>query len=371
MKIGVITYWWSDDNYGQILQAYALQAYLKAKGHDVFLIKYKEKPIVEKKSFLSKVLSLNIEKVKKKIHLRKVAYIKKKYPRHFGSFKAQYLKFSKAEYDSYASLLANPPEADMYICGSDQVWNSSFRKPIEPYLLDFGDAKVKRISYAASFGMTKLSDIDKEIFNKCLANFDGISVRERTGVQICNDLGYRDVKWVSDPTLLLNRNEWLRIADFSMSGKTDKMKVLVYTLNKTIADKDKIIQDLKNRPNTDVRHITANNDISGDTYPSINQWIGLISESDFIVTNSFHGMVFCIIFNKRFVVLPTTASFEGMNDRIESLLYRCKLEDHILKEFDQELIEILLKKNIDWQTVNTEIRNWQKDTFFFFEEMGL
>lgn len=369
MKIGILTYWWTDDNYGQLLQAYALQTYLKKKGHDVFLIKYQEKKILKKKSFIERLSSITIEKILKKIESRKIKLNKKRHPRFFEDFKREYLVFSDEKYDSYLELQSSPPNADLYICGSDQVWNSKLRNPIEPYLLSFGNTNTKRASYAASFGLVELSDVDKIIYKRCLAVFDAISVRERTGVDICNQLGYTNVYWLADPTLLLNINEWLAISKKRIAENKDKTNVFVYTLNETIEDKTKVIEYFKEKKNTVVNHVTANNDISGNVYPTIHEWITSINEADFVITNSFHGLVFCIIFNKNFLVLPTTKSFIGMNDRVDSLLYKCDLKDNILTHFDEAKLELFLNKKIDWKNTNDNIKEWLKESDAFFDDL--
>lgn len=350
MKIGIMTFWESQNNYGQLLQAFAMQAHLKKEGHEAFLIKFYRIYPVKNKSLIKKLAQLL--KGKKKVE-----------DRGFDLFRNRYFSFSEQGYKSYQELIDNPPVADAYICGSDQVWNNTFSVPCEPFLLGFGDKNVKRISYAASIGQKSLSTDTAELFKKHLKNFNGISVRERSSVDICTKIGFNNVVWVPDPTLLFNKSEWCDLLSLSTSEATKQSEsIFVYTLaNSEITDKQKFIDYSTSMPGVDVIHTSANNDSSGNSYPTINEWVGYISRADYIITNSFHGMVFCIIFNKKFVILPNTGQAAGMNERITSLLGRFNLEDHVMYEFSKEKIDQLFSKEIDWKSINKSISDWGKE----------
>ena len=164
MRIGVVTYWSSDDNYGQQLQCFALQQYLISQGHDAFLIKY----------LPPKRMLTFFEKILKKVTLQNVANLitgerkknrkfqanemllkkeneKKNKARHFSDFRRRYIRSTETIYGSISELRQNPPSADIYICGSDQVWNNPILdENTAGWFLDFGEAK--RIAYAVSIG---------------------------------------------------------------------------------------------------------------------------------------------------------------------------------------------------------------------------
>jgi hypothetical protein len=160
MKIGIMTFWWSDDNYGQILQCYALQKYLRDAGHDAYLIRYDPRGDYEKKLWDKVIRALNpIELffyLQRRIRNKKI--IKKNKLRKFNEFRDKYIRQSERIYYHYNDLVPDPPEADVYIAGSDQIWNifslpiQQVKKRLRAYFLDFGKPDIKRIAYAASFG---------------------------------------------------------------------------------------------------------------------------------------------------------------------------------------------------------------------------
>ena len=177
MKIGIMTFWWSDDNYGQLLQCYALQKFLKDLGHEVFVIKYREKH----KPLYTKILkALNPKKVFKfftnTIKQRKVIAEQKQFNREFDKFRNRYITWTDRIYNSYDELKRNPPKADVYIVGSDQVWNptiaSTAGDALKAYFLDFGNENIKRWSYAASFGQVQLEQQWIEVITPLLKKFD-------------------------------------------------------------------------------------------------------------------------------------------------------------------------------------------------------
>ena len=371
MKIGIMTFWESQNNYGQLLQAFALQTYLKQKGHDVFFIKFYRIPSSKKKSALSRlkfktVVYLN-DHFNLNLELTKTGSSEP--DRGFSPFKKEHLKFSPRSYTSLAELKKNPPEADAYICGSDQVWNNTFKVPAEPFLLPFGKSTTKRIAYAASIGQREVSAETAQLFQRLLSDFNAVSVRENSSLSICMDAGYKNPVWVPDPTLLFAKTDWLRLLPVPAGNfKAGSKKVFIYTLgNSAINDKDAYLDYIKALPGAEVQHASANGDTSGNCYPSSPDWLCLIAESDFIMTNSFHGMVFCIIFNKKFIILPNTGAKEGMNERITSLISKFNLEQHMMFGFDQAKMDSLMSCDTDWEYVNKQIADWRHVAHEFLE----
>lgn len=365
MKIGIMTFWESQNNYGQILQILALQTFLEQNGHEAFVIRYKRSAsVAKKKSILQKFKTFDVQRfISNRRHKSKRAYEAQVKPRKFDAFKAQYLKFGDTEYKSLGQLVETPPEADVYISGSDQVWNNSFSVSCEAFLLGFGAAKTKRLSYAASFGKRELDAGTVQLFEQYIHKFDGISVREKSGLDICNRLGVNNSVWVPDPTLLFNKEEWLKILSVQTEGGNQKDgNVLLYTLgNSPIKSKGKYVQYAKDVAGENVIHVSANEDFAGAHYLTIQEWVESIHKSDFIITNSFHGAVFCIIFNKNFVVLPNTGTASGMNERIESLLGKIGMTDHLMYSYSKEGLDAMRNKTIDWDTTNASIRSWRSE----------
>ncbi len=371
MKIGIMTFWESQSNYGQILQVFALQTFLEQNGHEAFVIRYKlVAPAARKKTVLERVRNFKLTRfVNNRRYKGKKTFEQVQKPRQFDMFKKEYLKFSAGEYQSVPQLVAAPPEADVYIAGSDQVWNNSFSVSCEAFLLGFGGNETKRLSYAASFGKKELDPVTTQLFERYIGKFNDISVREKSGLEICRKLGVAGT-WVPDPTLLFNREEWLKLLKIPVQPATNNAtkQVLLYTLgNSAIKDKRQYMQYARKVAGQNVVHVSANEDYAGAHYLTIQEWVAGIQKADFIITNSFHGVVFCIICNRNFVVLPNSGHAAGMNERIDSLLGRLDLTDHLMYEYNQERLDKLRTKNINWQPVNQTIRDWQEDALAFLQ----
>ncbi|WP_028298770.1 polysaccharide pyruvyl transferase family protein [Olivibacter sitiensis] len=356
-----MTFWESKNNYGQILQLFALQQYLKKLGHDPFLIRFKRVPPNDTRTLIQKIrdeglLRLILQKLeapkrKKSIELDKL--------RHFRAFKAENIVFGKKDYRNLAELRADPPKADVYIVGSDQVWNNKFSVSAEPFLLGFGDDRIKRISYAASFGQSVIDEETQLLFKKYLPAFKAISVREKSGVDICNHMGVA-AEWLPDPTLLFEAREWEDMLCLNMPNNINQKSIFAYTLgNSKIKDLDKFVGFLRRKSGYKLIRAGANSDFSGDCYPTIPEWVAHIKQADFVLTTSFHGMVFCIIYNTNFVILPNTGKALGMNERIVSLLAKLGLQDHIMDKYSHEKLNGLFTKKVNWGYVNEQLSNWR------------
>ncbi len=378
-KIGVMTFWESQENYGQLLQATALQIFLERNGNDAFLIKYDKSKAVKKKrpDLSARIRDIGWNK------LLQASAVKRKFnsffgglakpDRHFDSFKDDFLKFSAQSYNSIDELKASPPVADVYITGSDQVWNHNYTVDSEPFFLQFGPASTRRMSYAASFGHSTLPTELKKKYREYLKGFDGISVRESSGVELCKQMGFDETQLVPDPTFLLDKTEWSAYGredkQFSTGKKT---KVFVYTIgNRSSATMDELISYVSALPDVEVSHVSINKDFSGKRFPSIPEWLGYYQQADLVITNSFHGMVFSTIFNKNFIGIPSAGDKAGMNDRLTTFLEKLGLENYLLGQFDKEQVDGMLSRKEDWGKVNSKVKEWRKqaETFLNFERV--
>jgi polysaccharide pyruvyl transferase WcaK-like protein len=216
-----MTFWWSNDNYGQILQCYALQKYLRNMGHDAYLIKYNPaNDFVKTPLWIKFVKAINLARLvkylsymlKKKLIYTKIENANKQ--RDFDGFRRKYIKQYEKEYFSYDELVSDPPEADIYIAGSDQIWNPNLlsykntKNQTKAYFLDFVVPGKKRIAHAASFGKETLPDEFIQEITPLLHKFDYISVREKSGLDLCQQCGIDTAEWVPDPVVLLNVNDY-------------------------------------------------------------------------------------------------------------------------------------------------------------------
>ena len=364
MRICIITFSNSDENYGQLLQCWSLQKTLECFGHEVYVINYSK--IYKKFSVKILLKSLLIYPIIKKIKRcyqenKNSAFVSKlnegNQKRNFDVFRKTKLHYYPIEYHSIEELQNNPPDADCYVAGSDSIWAQILNdKNNRAYFLDFGSENIKRVSYSASFLMNEYPLKWKPELKRLLSRFDAISVREPEGKRICSDIGCSsDI--VCDPTLLLSRNEI--VSTFNINEIPTKT-VYVYSVN--IQNKDEIRWDeLKDAAEKYCYNIKVT--VSSGMYPgyeiygesvdydycSIEKWIDNINNSSYVVSSSFHGVVFSIIMETPFVYVPFKGGKERLNARIYYLLDILGLSDRIMNE-DSNFSQIM-SKQIDWKSV--------------------
>lgn len=315
-------------NHGAYLQALALVIYLQSIGHEAEIINYRP-------DYLRGHFNLwHIEHRYKKIGLgwlyllaklpeRLIAFKRKKV---FDKFYKKHIQTTTQEYHSIDELRANPPIADCYIAGSDQIWNTSFKNGTDPgFYLDFGGKSVKRISYAASFATDELADFATDFVKEKLCNFDYISVRESSGLNILNNLGFNGEQ-VVDPVFLLPIQWWDK---FASNDGLNENYILVYDFEnspeiKTIAKRLAKLKNIKIYSIGSHKLKYANrNYINYDP----TTFVGLIKNAKYVISNSFHGSAFALIFKKNFFVVNRA---DGLNVRMRDLLSKCNLQSRII-----------------------------------------
>ncbi|GHU95797.1 hypothetical protein FACS189479_09460 [Spirochaetia bacterium] len=362
MKIGIMTLWWSDDNYGQLLQCYALQKYLRDAGHNAYLIRYKPKNDYIETPLWKKLLKACNPiklyhfigcKINKLAVYKKVMELNKQ--RNFDEFRNKYISQSEIVYDSYQELVVNPPEADIYIVGSDQVWNffwaapSQVRALVNAYLLNFGSENIKRISYAASFGVGKIKKKYIDDIAPLLRKFQYISVRENSGISIINKCGINNAEIVPDPTMLLDKDIYRSLYGRESIEKYKKPYCLLYMLSNRTKFSIQDVYIWANSKNIDIRYVSANMqfDAYDKIYPTIPQWLGLVDNAQYVITNSYHCSVFSLLFQKKFAVVPMVGEDERMNDRFYTLFNIFDLKERFINnDFS------VLDKETDWLAVS-------------------
>lgn len=332
MRVGVMTFWQSQDNYGQLLQCYALQKYLRDLGHDAFLIRYRMRGETSV-GFRRKLLKYGLhpwrvlDGIRRVLTRRRTSRMAVEHPRGFDAFRKQHLRFSEFEYRTIAELRANPPAADAYIVGSDQVWRmgANFHPDDElAMLLAFGPKAVKRISYAASFGRTMLPPLECTRFAPLLKEFEAVSVREDSGVRICAAMERGDAITVCDPTLLLSEREYRMIAE---SHLPTRKYVFCYMLTNDCSFKYPKLRAWAESHGLVIVYVKGNlllrstfaDDEAECANPTIQQWMGLIDGAECVITNSFHCSVFAAHFGKRLGLVPLEGRCGGMNSRFDAL----------------------------------------------------
>lgn len=386
MKIAILTYWESSDNYGQILQCFALQRYLIDCGYDTYLVKYS--PREQQVSIFRKIGQgfkriIGLSQIKKYVALKK--FQKEEYQlrtinekqnvyRDFSNFRNHYIRSTEKIYYSINDLKNNPPEADLLICGSDQVWRDSLKiKNVAGWFLQFGNEKTRRISYAASVGRT-IANSEREIFSRYLSKFNAISVREKATCEFCRQIGYDNTKLVCDPTLLLTGDYYKEI--FEIPGCVDKNPyIFFYTLN--ILSKDEIAWDVidkqRKRRKLAIKAVAssgyyqARSIIPGveNILATIPEWMTLILNAKYVVTTSFHGVVFSILFHKPFIAISLKGKYSDANNRIRDLLTELGLEACLCS--DEEEIDSAFDSTINWETVEKKLEKYRERGIKFLE----
>lgn len=382
MKIGIITHWDSLDNYGQQLQCWALQRYLKDLGHEPFLIKYLP---TNKRTFWERVIgffkyrlivptSQKEEDIKMAQMRKENRQLNKK--REFEEFRKRFIVSTDVVYHSIDELRSNPPCADAYITGSDQVWNNPLSKPnTAGSFLDFGSLETKRVSYAASIGR-QLHKNEMKRFGKYLSRFNSISVREQKAYDYCHSVGYTDAVVTIDPTLLLKSADYDSIKSLAKTEiDNEKPYVFFYLLNiRSGADvywetfKKKLIEEgFSVRSVASSGYLPAQEFLSGvsNEQATIPDWLSLIHNSQYVVTTSFHGVVFCILYHKPFYAVLLKNEHSKANDRIFTLLKTVQLEKRIIaKEAD---IKDCSENIIDWDNVDSLLAEHKSKSINFLK----
>lgn len=350
MKIGIITFWESTDNYGQVLQAYALQDVLKGMGHDPFQIRYSLKAsqyIEQKSAILKKILKVLmvyplIKSIKRRNALReneecRTMIEKKNETRKFQEFRDTYIKQDSVIYNSIEELRSTPPVADCYITGSDQVWTMLLNNEGNAaYFLDFGSNMTKRISYAASFGRSKYPKELLPRLKELLSRFDAISVREQEGVEICNTIGLQATH-ILDPTLLLSKVDYL--SKLHIKDKPKGNSLFVYSINVRTPE-DLYWSELRKYADAKGLEITvtiSSGNIPGReifdgvnySYATVEAWLSYINKAQLVATTSFHGVVFCLLMHTNFIFYPLKGKDTKSNGRVQSLLQSLNMEEKI------------------------------------------
>ena len=340
-KIGILTFHWAT-NYGAVLQSYALQRYLLDNGYDVEIIDY-----VPWSISLSQKINWH------KNHRTDMIVREKK----LMAFRKKYLVCTKQV--NFCFLLRRFSESYfVVICGSDQIWNQSFTlfgeyRPTLAYFASFAGNKTKRIAYAASFGTTAVSGQYEKYVKPELKKFAAISVREQTGKRIVEKLGM-NAEIVCDPTLLLAKEDYWQIMKVMRTGVP---RVFCYVLHGHKETK-KIAAYIKGKLSEDVSECEAF---------ELEEWLYAIQHSEFVVTNSFHGVMMSIILNKPFIAVLIKGS--GMNDRLTTILTFAGLEDRAISSYNEKLIDEILHSTIAWNQVNLRLEVLRNHGKVFLEKV--
>ena len=327
MKIGILTFHCAH-NYGAVLQCYALQEYLKHLGHDVYVINYRPSYLKYGLFIWYNWLSLNPIKCIKKT-IKQICSFNLRYKR-FTAFE-RFINDRLNVKTINLQLIQN--DIDCFVFGSDQIWRKNGNQFDPIYFGEFKAAQGhKLISYAASMGLDKLSESEKKQISRWLKNFSIITVRESSLKQLLLPLTDKNIEVVADSTFLLNQHEWEKIAK---APNVRKPYILIYqVISNPLAYKIAEIaaQDLK----AEIIEIASKIDNNPQNHrvvytASPEEFLGWIKNARFVVTTSFHGTAFSIIFNKAFVSIKQNKSSDL---RIESILNQAQILNRFIDSND-------------------------------------
>ncbi len=341
-KIGIITIH-NSPNYGACLQSYALYRYIKDYGDDAEIIDlhrpYAYEDFVPSKKYTCSRPRKTSMMTKVKKAVKSVVGIKDKHVklysptaiRKFDEFNSD-IKLSRP-YRGIDELYANPPHYDLYISGSDQLWNPTQAYCIEPYFLTFvPKGHGQKISYATSVGITDLWDNEKNNFTRWLKEYDGISVREFQAQNLLQGLfgDEKKVYQVADPTFLLDPEIW-----WNMAQKPSQSKyILMFTLQHRpeILDYCLLLSKQSGLPLIALGQVQP--DVSDGSYLAVKdagpkEFLGYIQNAEMVITDSFHCTVFSLIMGaKNFYTYIAPTNHRG--SRITDLLSIYELNEHLL-----------------------------------------
>lgn len=346
MKIALLTIH-AADNYGATLQAYATMKKLEELGHDV------------------EIIDLHIDNPYSKLKGLLL------YPKHlkFQEFRKKYFHHLSRRYYSLDSLRNCPPQADCYMVGSDQTWNPIITKRhARAFFLDFGEDDVLRASYASSFGMHQWEDtewVKANEVSKLLRRIQMLSVRETNGIEILkHDLGVKHAVQVIDPVLLFDDYPELTGA----IKETSDLILYKLSYSNDFYEKAKIVaSDLSVTP----RSIGSIRWIRGVKcgYPEgVEKWIRRIAGAKYVMTDSFHGMIFSILYRKQFILYSRTRK---LNNRMASILSLLGISERILPANASagEIKKVLISP-IEYDSVYTKLKELRRGSESFLFELN-
>ncbi|MDD3415814.1 MAG: Coenzyme F420 hydrogenase/dehydrogenase, beta subunit C-terminal domain [Lachnospiraceae bacterium] len=373
MKIGIITL--LGDNYGNRLQNYAVQELLNEYG-EVYTVPYEKKktnaaqkcniskwsPFYIKKALDSRLLNVYHLSNRKMSTLSRCFY----YARYKNIIKNGFSKRERAfrefdykyiEYETEKLHLDGDDKElwvrsyDAWVCGSDQIWNPNYPTATRNAFLQFAQ-KERRIALAASIGLADVTDMPSE-YKQWICEIPYLSVRENAAAKIVKTLTARTAEVFLDPTMILSKDKWIEMADNSKSELPEKFG-LVYFLG------------IKEKQYVDYINLCIDNmgidrvDVLDGEYPQYldlapNQIVAAIRKADIVFADSFHGIVFSIIFHKQFVTFERQEEGKPMNCRLETLLHKFGMEDRIYNGHNY----LELQQQIDYSYADEIIRNEQ------------
>lgn len=369
--IGIITYH-HYYNYGTMLQALALQEKVEQLGYQAELIDFKQDNSLSRYEMLKLRIKRMPVYIKERKKYRALADSREKIKEKnelFEQFYKTYLHVGKKKYTTTQQLMENPPVYDGYVVGSDQTWNPFVANSPEAFFLPFVENKSKKGSYGPSLAVKSLSDEKEKEYRKKLSNFSFLSCREQDGAQLLSRITRKEVKCVLDPTLLLSAKEWGKYCEFEIPKEP---YILVYFLGEK-SEHRRAVEKIQELTNWKIISLPAaylemeNNDYK-KVWGGPKEFLSLIRGAALICTDSFHGTMFSINFQRNFFSFCKSSDSEesSENSRLYSALNIFGLSNRIIHNMDNLTAEDI---SIDYKNVIPILEEQRRDSIEYLENM--
>lgn len=362
MKLAGLTWW--RNNYGSILQAYALQKKINSiDGVTYEIINQYGKKITSVDNFMDKVKAIGIKKTLQRAFWKFGVRKLRKRSQNIQNFVDKYLEVSQNQYSEYTLQQANK-EYDGFFCGSDQIWNPTMEKIGSMYWLGFSEDSKLRIAYAPSIGVDQISQESQRIIRKNLSRFTAISCREENGTKLINNiLGEEKCITVLDPTLMVEKNVWDQLCS---ERKYEEPYIFVYMLRGT-KEQRKMIEAFAKKKKLKIvtmpfmeTEYTVWYDLK---FGDIKYWdagpdefVSVIRYAKWVFTDSFHSMIFSCIYHIPFFTFPKIG--KAQMDRITGLQELLEIDSRMINDYID--MKKVLSKKIDWRRVDEIIDSRRK-----------
>lgn len=358
--------------YGTMLQALALQEKVEQLGYQAELIDFKQDNSLSRYEMLKLRIKRMPVYIKERKKYRALADSREKIKEKnelFEQFYKTYLHVGKKKYTTTQQLMENPPVYDGYVVGSDQTWNPFVANSPEAFFLPFVENKSKKGSYGPSLAVKSLSDEKEKEYRKKLSNFSFLSCREQDGAQLLSRITQKEVKCVLDPTLLLSAKEWGKYCEFEIPKEP---YILVYFLGEK-SEHRRAVEKIQKLTNWKIISLPAaylemeNNDYK-KVWGGPKEFLSLIRGAALICTDSFHGTMFSINFQRNFFSFCKSSDSEesSENSRLYSALNIFGLSNRIIHNMDNLTAEDI---SIDYKNVIPILEEQRRDSIEYLENM--
>lgn len=343
-KIGVITFTDTLDNYGQVLQYIATKEYLESRGHNAYMLRNENDNFFiaklkrsVKRYFMPCISGTYAEYARWD---KSIVKNEKIHPRKFENFRNRtcniiYTNLNNLSYGQF----------DAVCCGSDQTWS----RKSSWFYLGFNKRDTLKISISPSIGRRSFNDKEIKKIKHWLDDFDFITVREQSGIELCKKAGCNNAKRLLDPTFLIPTKNYAKYVEETILP--NRQYIFLYMVGaKTGLDLEDIYKFAESS-DLDVVYVASQGceDSYEKLYATVSQWLFVMEHCSYVITNSFHGMAMSIVYRKNFLVLPLTGVTKRMNERIYDLAGQLGLEERIYKGNMMVLFNRIDYKNVELQ----------------------